>query len=184
MNTWFTADLHFGHANILEHHPARGTSLDEMHARIVHNWNSSVAARDEVWVLGDFYLGRKTDDVGAGGWFHALRGKKHLIVGNHDSNVVYNLPWTSIHHLREWKQKPHRAVLCHYPLLTWNGAHRGVWMLHGHSHGLLRVGGTTRLDVGIDTHPEFRPYHLDEIAAVMAERTYQPVDGHTQDPRA
>lgn len=179
MSTWFTADLHFGHTNILQHHPHRGESLDEMHARIVHNWNSNVAQGDEVWVLGDFHLGKSAE---VAGWFHALKGRKHLIVGNHDSSAVQRLDWSSVTYLREWKMKPHKAVLCHYPLLTWNGAHRGTWMLHGHSHGLLRAGGlTTRMDVGLDTHPEFRPYALDEIIDVMADRTYVPVDGHVPD---
>lgn len=178
MTTWFTADLHFGHANILKHHPTRGADMDDMHGRLVSNWNQSVKQGDDVFVLGDFFLGRQSDDVGASGWFHALRGRKHLIVGNHDSGPTLRLPWSSINHLREWKQKPHRAVLCHYPLLTWNGAHHGVWMLHGHSHGLLRAQATTRMDVGVDTHPEFRPYHLDEVVELMAQRAYVPVDGH------
>ena len=53
-------------------------------------------------------------------------------------------------------------------------------MLHGHTRGLLQEPEpTTRLDVGIDTHPEFRPYSLDEIIAFMVDRSYHAVDGHT-----
>lgn len=178
MNTWFTADLHFGHAKILQHHPHRGSSLDEMHARIVANWNAVVGPKDDVFVLGDFYLGRQSEPHDAGHWFHALRGRKHLVVGNHDAASTLRLPWSNVSTLRSWKQKPHRAVLCHYPLLTWNGAHHGVWMLHGHSHGLLAPNQTTRLDVGVDCHPEFRPFSLDEVAAFMSERQYVVIDGH------
>lgn len=171
--TWFTADLHFDHAGILAFHRRAGT-LDDMNERLVANWNAVVGVRDEVWVLGDFAWKASS----AGTWFHALRGRKHLIVGNHDSNAVQRLPWTAVHQLREWRQKPHKAVLCHFPLLTWNRAHHGAWMLHGHSHGLLGYQDTTRMDVGVDTHPEFRPYHVDEVIDYMAQRTYAPVDGH------
>lgn len=172
---FFTADLHFGHRRIIEFHPNRGADLDEMHDRLIHNWNDEVGRRDEVWVLGDFAMG---PSAAIPSYFQQLNGRKHLVVGNHDHGPTKRLPWTSVHDLHEWKQKPHRAVLCHFPLLTWNGAHHGVWMLHGHSHGLLGPQHTTRMDVGVDTHPEMRPYHLDEVAAYMAGRTYDPVDGH------
>lgn len=172
---WFTADLHFGHTNILKYHPRRGDNVDEMGDLLIHNWNDAVSKRDDVWVLGDFAMG---PSAAIPSYFHQLNGRKHLIVGNHDHKPTLRLPWTSIHDLHTWRQKPLRAVLCHYPLLTWNGAHHGVWMLHGHSHGLLGTQVTTRMDVGVDTHPELRPYHLDEVAAYMAERSYVPVDGH------
>lgn len=176
MGTFFTADLHFGHERIIEFHPDRGASLEEMHERIIENWNATVRYRqDEVWFLGDFAMGKLDGSLLN---FHKLNGKKHLVRGNHDGNRTTLLPWSSVSYLHEWRQKPHKAVLCHYPLLTWNGAHHGVWMLHGHSHGLLGPTSTTRMDVGIDTHPEFRPYALDEIADEMSRRSYEPVDAH------
>lgn len=184
---WFTADLHFHHAKILSHHPSRpgggllnlglgdGTAADVMNDDLVTAWNEAVSNRDEVWVLGDFSFGSPGEKARI---FHRLNGSKHLIAGNHDNNATKRLPWASVHDLYAWKQKPHRAVLCHYPMLTWNGAHSGAWMLHGHSHGLLRAPDTTRLDVGVDCHPEHRPFHLDEIIAIMDTRTYRVVDGH------
>lgn len=36
------------------------------------------------------------------------------------------------------------------------------------------------MDVGIDTHPEFRPYHFDEIAAIMKDRVNLKVDHHNE----
>lgn len=172
---WFTSDLHFGHEKILKYHPNRGSSLDEMHGRLIDNWNSCVGKKDEVWVIGDFYLGRNDD---AEGWFRCLNGRKNLVQGNHDSRTVLRLPWHSVHQIKNWRQKPHRAVLCHYPMMTWDHAHHGVWMLHGHSHGHLKGPITTRFDVGIDCHPEFRPFSLDEIIEIMADRKYKPVDAH------
>ena len=173
---WFTSDLHFDHTRILQKHPTRGASIEEMHERIISNWNAVVAHRDEVWVLGDFaWRASMAEDR-----FRALRGQKHLVVGNHDAGATRRLPWKSVRELHRWRHHGLRAVLCHYPILSWPGAHRGAWMLHGHTHGLLQEPEpTTRLDVGIDTHPEFRPYSLDEIIASMADRSYFAVDGHT-----
>lgn len=178
MTTFFTADLHFGHERIIEFHPRRGATLDEMHDRLVDGWNSVVDKSDDVWVLGDFAMGQLDSSLK---FFHKLWGRKHLVSGNHDGNKTKALPWSSVQDYREWKQKPHRAVLSHYPMLTWNGAHHGVWMLHGHSHGLLGAGTTTRMDVGVDTHPEMRPYSLDEIAETMSSREYVVVDGHKRE---
>lgn len=173
---WFTADLHFHHRSILRHRPSRpGVDVEMMGEVIVERWNRAVGKRDEVWVLGDFSFGTPEDKAST---FHRLNGRKHLVAGNHDNNATKRLPWSSVSDLHTWKLKPHRAVLCHYPLLTWNGAHSGAWMLHGHSHGLLRAPTTTRMDVGVDCHPEHRPFHLDEIIAIMAERTYGVVGGH------
>jgi calcineurin-like phosphoesterase family protein len=190
---WFTADLHFGHKGILKHHPDRpgaahlhrwndpATGIAVMEDHLIEAWNAVVSRGDDVWVLGDFSFGTPEEKAKV---FHRLAGRKHLIVGNHDNNATKRLPWTSVSDLHTWKAKPHRAVLCHYPLLTWDRAHYGVWMLHGHSHGLLQPHHTTRMDVGVDCHPMYRPFHLDEIGAVMAKRAYEPVDAHSpEDPR-
>jgi hypothetical protein len=37
--------------------------------------------------------------------------------------------------------------LCHYPLMTWNGASRGRYMIHGHIHD--NTAATTGLCFGI-----------------------------------
>ncbi len=175
METFFTADTHFGHTRIIEFHPHRGSSIEEMNKRIVENWNAVVGAKDDVWFLGDFAMGKLDESLR---YFHRLRGKKHLIIGNHDSPRTINLPWTSVDYYKEWKQKPYKAVLCHYPFLTWNGAHNGVYALHGHSHGMLAPTTTTRMDVGIDCHPEFRPFHLDEVVDYMSDKEYVVIDAH------
>lgn len=176
MSTFFTADTHFGHANIIKHHPRRGDSVEDMDAMLIEKWNATVGKHDDVWHLGDFAMGPSAN---VPSYFHALNGRKHLVVGNHDHKPTQRLPWTSIQDIRNWRQKPLRAVLCHYPMVTWNGAHHGVWMLHGHSHGLLHDLNPTRMDVGIDTHPELRPYSLDEIAEAMSDAEYRIVDGHS-----
>lgn len=76
-------------------------------------------------------------------------------------------------------------VLSHYSFRTWNNGGEGTWMLYEHSHGTLREYGPESnndkfktMDVGIDTHPEFRPYHFDEIKEIMDKRINLRVDHH------
>lgn len=81
--TWFTSDLHFGHANILKF-TARGqrwSSTEHMDEALIGAWNETVAPADEVWVLGDYAMGDR-----ARGLRHLsrLNGTKYLVAGNHD----------------------------------------------------------------------------------------------------
>lgn len=38
--------------------------------------------------------------------------------------------------------------------------------------------GGKRIDVGIDTHPEFRPYSMNEIREIMNSKEFTPTDDH------
>lgn len=87
-------------------------------------------------------------------------------------------------------------VLSHYAMRTWDKGHHGSWMLFGHSHGTLPLYTTLirddkdedghkqvafkTMDVGIDTHPEFRPYHIEEIRKIMSNRINLTVDHHSE----
>ena len=77
-----------------------------------------------------------------------LKGRKHLIVGNHDA------PWTdsgskfydkeAIGYLNSVKQMDYindslgdekvQIHLSHYPLAEWNGFFRGSYLIYGHIH--------------------------------------------------
>jgi calcineurin-like phosphoesterase family protein len=75
---WFTSDQHFGHRKLAS---LRGfSSLDAMHDAIVARHNAVVAADDEVYHLGDFSL----DDRIVPSIIRELRGRHHLVAGNHD----------------------------------------------------------------------------------------------------
>lgn len=88
MNTFFTSDCHFGHANILKYeaaarvdeHGVTFQSVDVMHRYIVHRWNNVVASGDIVYCIGD--LSFKRDALR--NMLQNLNGKKILICGNHD----------------------------------------------------------------------------------------------------
>ena len=58
-------------------------------------------------------------------------------------------------------------MLCHYAMRVWPHHAQGAWHLYGHSHGNLpNEPLALYLDAGVDTY-EFRPWHFDEIQAVM-----------------
>ena len=91
----FTADTHFGHGAIIRMAQRPFSSIEEHDQTIVDNWNSVVAPADVVFVVGDF--AHKADNERAAKTFGKLRGTKHLVVGNHDSEFVRpQLPWASV----------------------------------------------------------------------------------------
>jgi len=83
MKRFFTSDHHFFHKNILFRYGRKGlfSSIEEMHAHIITQWNKNVGKRDVVYVVGDFSFGTKEETKGI---LDRLNGTKILIVGNHD----------------------------------------------------------------------------------------------------
>lgn len=88
MKRFFTADQHFGHANILKYedaarrnsHGGRFATIEKMNEYLVDQWNAIVATGDVVYCLGDVSF--KMDVLREIMPF--LNGEKILIVGNHD----------------------------------------------------------------------------------------------------
>lgn len=145
---WITSDLHFDHPDILKHNPSTRpfSKIEEMNDFIVERWNSVVKRNDFVVVVGDFAF-RNVEK-----WVRALRGKKYLIVGDHD-------------YLNQDAQKCFLKVceglrktlfgkpfyFHHYPCITWPDKYEGSFMIHGHSHGRLDESEyEKRCDVSMD----------------------------------
>jgi len=161
----FTADLHFGHANILKHMPDRPYATDGMIKEhdewLLDLWKSSVDKKDDVYILGDLTF-FKTED--ARHLLEKLLGRKHLVEGNHDGSIrAYSNYFTSVHQILDIDIKQSRCpfieqtlrlTMCHYPMVTWNHKPYGSIMLHGHCHGKLdehnALSPDLRFDVGID----------------------------------
>ena len=51
MTTWFTADLHFGHANIIDYSGRPFADATAMNQALIERWNASIHPDDTVWVL-------------------------------------------------------------------------------------------------------------------------------------
>lgn len=78
---FFTADLHFGHENILTYTKRPYPNVDAMNDALVCNWNRVVRPEDSVIVLGDFAMGKRAETVPIG---KLLNGWKAIVPGNHD----------------------------------------------------------------------------------------------------
>ena len=64
----------------------------------------------------------------------------------------------------------------------WNGSHKGVIHLYGHSHGSIEDFNKS-MDVGIDAayskFREYRPFHINEILDIMKTKTTsESIDHH------
>ncbi len=80
--TFFIADTHFGHKNVIEYENRPFKTIEEMDKQLIDNWNNTVCDDDTVYVLGDFsfYNKKKTREICL-----YLNGRKILIMGNHDT---------------------------------------------------------------------------------------------------
>ena len=160
MTVFFTSDTHFGDHRTLNMYKRPFSSVAEMDAALIERWNETVGPDDEVWHLGDFAIGRAA--ARAVELLHGLAGRKHLIVGNNDPDVVVEAEgWASVRPYAEIMADATKLVLCHYPFRTWNGMHRGALNLHGHSHGRLKPL-PRQFDVGVDAW-DFHPVTLAQI---------------------
>ena len=132
----YISDLHFGHANVIKHDSRPFLNVDEMDRVMMERWNAMVNEDDDVYVVGDFCYrsGRATE------WYLSrLKGRKHLIVGNHDWRTLQNdkamSMFVSVDRLLELEDNGIFIVLCHYPMAEWNYSSRGSWHIYGHIHG-------------------------------------------------
>ena len=64
----------------------------------------------------------------------SLKGKKHLIPGNHDSAWMKTVPlsqyFESIENLMVFSNGKQKIALCHYPMMSFEGK----YLIHGHIH--------------------------------------------------
>lgn len=173
----FTADLHFGHHGILRHCAATRPydSVEAMDAAIVERINERVEPSDLLYILGDFAI--SSDAAYVRHLFHAINGRKVLVIGNHDLDNKGRVAKT-IRDL-QWDQPPTAALettdegcriyMHHYGCRVWPAAHHGSFHLYGHSHGNLPPMGRSR-DVGIDCpDTNFAPLTFKEIQGSLLD---------------
>ena len=140
---YYISDLHFYHANMNTQMDQRGfASFEEMNEYMIEQWNKKVRKNDEVVILGDFSIakGEKTNEL-----LQRLKGRKYLIVGNHDrflNDKTFDrslFKW--IESYMELNDNKRKVILSHYPVFCYNGQYRlndqgepKVYMLYGHVH--------------------------------------------------
>lgn len=192
---YFTSDLHLGHANSIEFKNRPFADVEEMNRVLIRNINDTVAADDELWILGDFSYKINREQV-RGLRNMILCRHVHLVYGNHDQDYSRDHIFQSVQHYRELKTPYGKLILFHYPILEWHAAHYGSIHLHGHIHSTgayneenLRKKYIDRFpgghapkredlglriyDVGVDAN-RYRPVSLPAIAGLMGISAAHP----------
>lgn len=191
---FFTSDLHFGHANVINYCDRPYATKEEMNEDLVRIWNARVRPQDTVEVVGDFSLSpRYLEEI-----MPRLNGTKHLITGNHDKCFGYktNAKARKIldRYLKVFKTvndgkltilKDGRTVLLsHFPYRNKDGRKydqrywdqrpmdKGMVLLHGHLHSkYIKMG--RMLDMGFDGKLDL--YSEDEVIELINdERGFIP----------
>lgn len=167
-NIYVIADTHFGHDNIItfeKEYRGHFKNTKEMDEYLVQRWNQMVMPNDVVYHLGDVAFKGSLDIV------KRLNGKKHLIMGNHDNNVLterfIEVGFSSIHGMLKVNRKyflthcpMHSVELEMYPTMK---------NIHGHIHSrwVFRNENNLMLDdryinVGVEL-TNFEPIPLEMI---------------------
>ena len=185
MAIFFTSDLHLGHEVILKYRP-RFQTVEEMDETILRNWNRKVTERDEVYFLGDLTFQSKHR---ADYYLQQMKGRKHLIVGNHDQEWMVQLEdvtkfFESIQDMKVLDLEDKCMTLCHFPMLEWYGSRYGKpsYLLHGHIHArthllsyhYIKEHLPNALNVGVDVN-EYEPVTFEELLE-NNQRWYQRAD--------
>ncbi|MEP3668989.1 MAG: metallophosphoesterase [Roseibium sp.] len=171
MAHFYTADPHFGHAKIIPLCNRPFKNLDEMNAALLDNLKQSMTKRDDLWVIGDFAYkgsGNAIEKI-----FSEIPGNKHLIIGNHDCKHIKRLNWGSQHEIFALNDGPHRFLMCHYPMVSWNQARHGVIQLFGHVHNNW-AGSRNSVNLGVDLW-DFAPVKADAIKARAKTLPVNPI---------
>ena len=130
---YFISDTHFGHANIVKMCERPYPDVEAMNEALIAAWNERVHGDDTIYIIGDMFF-RCADPESI---LKRLKGKKRLIVGNHDGSwmgkVDLSRYFLSVDNFLEISDGAHGLTLCHYPMLTWKHAKR-TYMIHGHIH--------------------------------------------------
>ena len=165
---FFTADTHFGHNNVIRFCDRPFSSAAEMDEVMIRNWNARVTGGDTVYILGDmFFRSTNAEEI-----LQRLKGKKRLIVGNHDGSWMTNSitqdtssAWTNF-----WKPRtdgirsPCVTIQCLPGSMPC-----GPYMIHGHIHNdtsadfyPLIAARENVLNAGVDING-FRPVTFEEL---------------------
>jgi calcineurin-like phosphoesterase family protein len=204
---FFMSDSHFGHQNMVkgssnweDTSPCRDfLSLEEHDEKLIENINKKVKEKDCLFHLGDWSFGGIENVYKFRKRLHCRN--IHLILGNHDIHIQKNHPVRTNHKTIPCRElfstvKDYDTVriagrdfiLFHYPIYAWwkkKNVPRSSIHLYGHVHGTMRQYHPFAIEVGMDAHPEFRPFHLDEILqqAEFNHKHWQFNDHHINNDR-
>ena len=153
-----------------------------MNKIIIKNFNEVVSKEDDLYLLGDIFLGGPNSVESGMELFNQLPGKIHLIWGNHDtarrSNAMIKNPNVIDFGLANvFKYHKYHFYLSHYPSATSNfddgkPLKQKVLCLSGHTHSKNKFDiRTDAYNVAVDAHNCF-PVSIDEIINDFKQKTF------------
>lgn len=150
---WFVSDPHFSHRNIIKY--CRSDcfrNLQEMHSRIISNWNYKVGKHDRVYCLGDF---------GNFKFKKYLNGRITLAKGNHDKRQ-----WNRQYIL---KYKDLTFLVIHDPYDATEWFNQG-WIIHGHSHNNSPFIDIRRGKINVSVEViNYTPINMEDLYKIIKE---------------
>jgi calcineurin-like phosphoesterase family protein len=186
-NYWFCSDHHFWHENIIKYAKRPFKNAEEMNRELIARHNSVVAPNDMVYILGDFAFSKDPAEVIK--VIKRLNGQKFYVFGNHDRIMTgrdvtqcFNRAIHGFHEIYvpddEVIGGKQHVVLCHYPMISWNKAHRGSIQLFGHEHGnLSHIENHQQLDVGVDCW-DYYPVSYQQVKKKLATLPKRTISHH------
>lgn len=137
---WLTSDFHFCHNRDFIYGPRGFDSVHDMNNAILRNFEEMVEWTDDLYILGDSFLNDNEEGMK---FLKRIPGNKHIIIGNHDSNVRVDLMrdagFDILGYATIIKYKGYSFYLSHYPTLTSNldddkPLNKRIINLCGHTH--------------------------------------------------
>lgn len=163
---YYISDLHLGHFNIINMCNRPYSDVEQMNEDLINKWNNRVKKNDTVYFLGDFSM--KLSNEKSLEYLKRLNGIKYFIKGNHDKNSFLeeakrqNLVKDYFDSYKEVNDNGRFVILCHYPLVSWNGMYRNSYHLYGHVHQNIVEPISRRYCVCVEAN-NYEPKTLEEL---------------------
>lgn len=157
-----SSDTHFGHQNIIRYANRPFADWRAMGESLIKRWNARVGETDTVYFLGDFAMGPGATTEYTVQVLNRLNGFKSIVLGNHDQPSKYGDGLKAIikqhdfdnvmvldEQILNTKIDGKDFVMCHFPILEWEGKHHGAIHLHGHTHTEFPSDGKCQYDLSL-----------------------------------
>lgn len=163
-NIFIVSDTHWGHESMLRFTDSTTgalvrpgfASVNEMDDHMITQWNSVVKDDDIVYHLGDVYMGGNRGMT----ILPRLRGRKRLVLGNHDNGKDQNLQ-KCFQKIMMWRMFPEfNCLLTHVPVHE-STMFKVEYNLHGHIH--QNASPTPRhINCCVEVQ-DYTPKHIEEL---------------------
>lgn len=163
---YYVSDLHLGHSSAINMCNRPYLSVEQMNENLIEKWNNKIKKNDIVYFLGDFSMKLSKERVLD--YLARLNGVKYFLKGNHDKWSFLKeakekgLIQDYFDSYKEINDNGRFVILCHYPLVTWNGMYRNSYHLYGHVHQNIVEPISRRYCVCVEV-TDYEPKTLDEL---------------------